>query len=137
MDVRKITEGLSVSPQIMPPEMPELREHGFRAIVCNRPDGEGDQPAFVEVARAAAAEGLEARYLPVVSGRVTDADAEDFGALLEELPGPVLAYCRSGTRSASLWALSEAGRRPVSEILRLARGAGYDLGGLAVRLDGS
>lgn len=136
MDARKLTEALSVGPQITPDEVAAARAQGFRAIVCNRPDGEGDQADFAEIETAAESAGLEARYLPVAPSRVSDADAEAFAALLAELPGPVLAYCRSGTRSATLWALAEAGRRPVPEILGVARNAGYDLGGLAGRLVG-
>ena len=56
---------------------------------------------------------------------------EDFGAALADRPGPVLAYCRSGTRSATLWALSQSGKRSAEEILGMAADAGYDLGGIA------
>ena len=112
-----------------------IRDAGFRAIICNRPDGEGpDQPTFVEIEAAARQAGLEARYLPVTAGLVQDADADTFGQALMELPGPVLAYCRSGTRSATLWSLSEAGRRPVPEILAATRDAGYDMSGVARRI---
>jgi len=135
MQINKVTDALSVSPQITAAEMGEIRDAGFRAIICNRPDGEGpDQPTFVEIEAAARQAGLEARYLPVTAGRVQDADADTFGQALMELPGPVLAYCRSGTRSATLWSLSEAGRRPVPEILAATRDAGYDMTGVARRI---
>ena len=58
---------------------------------------------------------------------ISDADAEAFGKLLDELPKPVLVYCRSGMRSATLWALSQAGTLPVEEIVEAAAVAGYDL----------
>ena len=58
-----------------------------------------------------------------------------FGAAMEQLPGPVLAYCRTGTRSASLWALTKAGRLSADAILRATTAAGYDLAGLRPRLD--
>lgn len=135
MQVNKIDDGLSVAAQVMPEDVPDLAMTGFRAIICNRPDGEGpDQPTHEEVAAAAAAAGLTLRYLPVSSGMVSDADAAAFGAALRELPGPVLAYCRTGTRSATLWALGEAGRRPLPEILKRARAAGYDMNGVARRV---
>ncbi|TPE49241.1 bifunctional protein tyrosine phosphatase family protein/NAD(P)/FAD-dependent oxidoreductase [Amaricoccus solimangrovi] len=135
MDVRKIDETLSVSPQILAEDLPRLRELGFRAVICNRPDGEGpDQPGFEEIEAAAAAEGIEALYLPVATGMVRDEDAVAFGAAIRRLPGPILAYCRTGTRSATLWSLAEAGDRALSDILGRTRGAGYDMNGVARRI---
>jgi len=112
MDPKSLTTGLSVSAQITPADIKAIKDAGFRAILCNRPDGEGaDQPTFDEVAKAAKKAGLEAAYLPIVSGKVTDEDALAFEKTLTELPGPVLAYCRTGTRSATLWSLSQAEQR--------------------------
>lgn len=97
---RKLTDGLTVRPQVSPADMAEVAAAGFRAVICNRPDGEGaDQPTFEEIQKAAAAAGMEARYQPVTSGMVRDEDAAEFGKVLAELPKPVLAYCRTGTRS--------------------------------------
>ncbi|MBK45984.1 MAG: TIGR01244 family phosphatase [Roseovarius sp.] len=135
MQINKVTDALSVSPQITAEDVAAIRDAGFRAIICNRPDGEGaDQPNFEEIEAAARAAGLEARYLPVTSGMVRDEDAAAFGQALMELPGPVFAYCRSGTRSATLWSLAEAKRRPVAEILAATKAAGYDMGGVARRI---
>ena len=135
MDIRRITEDFSVGPQIGADDLAAVRAAGFRAIICNRPDGEGaDQPNFEEIEAAARNEGLQARYLPITSGMVRDADATDFGRALRELPGPILAYCRTGTRSATLWSLSEAAQRPVPEILAATRAAGYDMAGVARRI---
>jgi sulfide:quinone oxidoreductase len=72
----------------------------------------------------------------VRSGGVTLADAQEFGALLAELPKPVLAYCRSGTRCATLWSLSEAGKRPLSDIVARAAAAGYDVAAVMQRVLG-
>ncbi|MEC9310260.1 MAG: sulfur transferase domain-containing protein, partial [Pseudomonadota bacterium] len=81
MDFKTLTSGLSVSPQITIADLPAIRDAGYRAIICNRPDGEGaDQPTFDEIQAAAEKLGLEARYLPIVSGKVSDADAAGFGA---------------------------------------------------------
>lgn len=135
MDPRKISDTLAVAPQISPEDVADLAARGYRAIICNRPDGEGsDQPGFDEIAAAARVAGLEVRYLPVVSGKVSDEDAAAFGAALRDLPGPVLAYCRTGTRSATLWSLSAAASRPVPEILSAAQAAGYDMAGVARRI---
>lgn len=135
MDLRGLEGGVFVAAQIIPSDMPALKARGIRAIICNRPDGEaGDQPGFDEIARAAAAEGIATHYLPVVSGRVSDQDAAGFGAALESLPRPVLAYCRSGTRSATLWALSQAGRLQPAQILSASKAAGHDMGGVVRRI---
>ncbi|MEX6508432.1 TIGR01244 family sulfur transferase [Jiella sp. M17.18] len=134
-EAKKLTDQLSVQGQVRPDEIPALKAAGFRAIIVNRPDGEGaDQPGFAEIARAAKDAGMEARYLPVETGKVSDADAERFGATFDELPKPVLAFCRSGTRSTTLWALSQAGRMPLPEILARAKAAGYDMSGVVRRI---
>lgn len=135
MDIRKITDEVSVAPQLLPGDMAAAAAQGFRSVICNRPDGEAaDQPTFDEVEAAAQAAGLQTRYMPIVSGKVRDEDAEDFGRALMELPGPVLAYCRTGTRSATLWSLSQAGTRDTAAILAATRDAGYDMAGVVRRI---
>ena len=135
MDIRDVSDQFSVSPQITEAEIAALHERGIQSIICNRPDGEGaDQPNFQEIADAAAKLGIETRYIPIAGGIVSDEDAAAFGVALDELPKPVLAYCRSGTRSATLWSLSQAKTRPVSEILSATKGAGYDMAGVVRRL---
>ncbi|KVP69830.1 bifunctional protein tyrosine phosphatase family protein/NAD(P)/FAD-dependent oxidoreductase [Burkholderia ubonensis] len=135
MNIRKLTDTLSVSPQITAADLPALSAAGFRAIVCNRPDGEGpDQPTVAEIRAAAAPLGIAVHDLPVDSGKVTDDQAARFGALIASLAAPVLAYCRTGTRSATLWALSQAGLRPLDDIVATAAAAGYDLAGIAPRV---
>ncbi len=135
MDIKTITDGLSVSPQITAADLPAIKAAGFRSIICNRPDAEaGDQPGHEEIRDAAAAEGLEFRFLPVTPGIVTDETADGFGVAMTELPGPVLAYCRTGTRSATLWSLSQANVRSLPEILAATKAAGYDMSGVARRI---
>lgn len=135
MDPRKISEKFSVSPQIAADDVEALKAAGFKAIICNRPDGEGaDQPTFAEIEKAARNAGLEARYVPVVAGKVRDEDVEGFGAVLKDLPRPVLAYCRTGTRSATLWSFHESKKRPMPEILAATKAAGYDMNGVARRI---
>jgi sulfide:quinone oxidoreductase len=108
MNTKTLRPGLSVTGQMQPKEVSNIAKLGFKSLICNRPDGEGaDQPTFAEIEAAATAAGMEARYIPVVSGRVTDADALKFKAAMEELPGPVLAFCRSGARSTMMWEMSQ------------------------------
>lgn len=135
MELKEISPKVTVSPQIAASDMAAIKSAGYRAIICNRPDGEGaDQPSFEEIEAAAKAEGIEARYVPVQSGMVTDDDVAAFGQALAEVQRPVLAYCRTGTRSATLWSLHEAKKRPVSEILAMTKAAGYDMNGVARRV---
>jgi sulfide:quinone oxidoreductase len=135
MEIKKITDKVSVSPQITASDISEIKEAGYRAIICNRPDGEGsDQPSFEEVEKAAKKAGLVAAYLPVETGMVTDENVVEFGNIVKDLPRPLLGYCRSGTRSATLWSLHEAQKRPLPEILAATKAAGYDMNGVARRV---
>jgi sulfide:quinone oxidoreductase len=135
VDIKKISPFVSVSPQISVTDVGILASQGYRSIVCNRPDGEADdQPLASELAAAAERHGMEFHYQPVVSGQLTDADVSDFGALMASLDGPVLAFCRTGTRSITLWALSEVRHITVEGVLAAAREQGYDLEGLSPRL---
>ncbi|NNE87165.1 MAG: TIGR01244 family phosphatase [Silicimonas sp.] len=135
MDIRQISDLLSVSPQITEADLSALRDAGFRSIICNRPDGEeADQPTFQKIATAAKKLGIEARHIPVAGGMVSDADAAAFRAALDEMPKPILAYCRSGTRSATLWALARADELPLAAILGATQRAGYDMSCLVPRI---
>lgn len=127
-DFRKVTEAFSVSPQITPAEAHAAAASGVALIINNRPDGETtDQPAAAEIEAAARAAGADYLHIPV-SGRPTPEQARAQADAVANAGGPVLAFCRSGTRSITTWALGEAaaGRDP-SELVRLAAGAGYDL----------
>ncbi|MBF9020269.1 TIGR01244 family phosphatase [Rhodobacterales bacterium HKCCA1058] len=135
MEIKTINAEISVATQITPDDVHKLVDQGFRALICNRPDGEAaDQPNFSEIEAAAKKAGLEIRNLPIVSGKVSDQDAADFGAAMQELPRPILAYCRTGTRSATLWSLSQANRMSVADILAATKAAGYDMGGVVRRI---
>ncbi|MGB0904742.1 MAG: TIGR01244 family sulfur transferase, partial [Mangrovicoccus sp.] len=134
-DARKITPELTVSPQIAVEDLQAIADAGFRSIICNRPDGEGaDQPSFDEIATKARELGLEPIYQPVVSGKVSDEDAESFGQVMMQAPKPAFAYCRTGTRCSILWSLNSAKTLPVSEILEKTKAAGYDMAGVVRRI---
>lgn len=126
MQPRQLTEQLSVAPQIAAADMPAIVAQGFRSVVNNRPDGEEPgQPDNAALEAAAHAAGLEWRHIPVVSGKVNDDQVRSFSEALAQLPGPVLAFCRSGTRCSALWALSSDDT--VDNILATTEAAGYDL----------
>ncbi|HVJ03178.1 MAG TPA: TIGR01244 family sulfur transferase, partial [Sphingomonas sp.] len=109
MTIRKIDENVSVAPQIDPQDIPGLAAAGFRAIVNNRPDGEDfSQPEGDAIRRAAEAAGLAYTAIPVTHAGFSAGMVEAMADALESAGGPVLAYCRSGTRSCNLWALAQA-----------------------------
>ena len=135
MKAHRLDGEISVAPQILAADVAAIAEAGFKTIVCNRPDGEGnDQPLFHEIEEAAKEAGIDAHYLPVESGKVTDDDAAGFGKLIDGAPKPVFAYCRTGTRSVTLWSLSRAHKLPLPEILAKTKNAGYDMSGVVRRV---
>jgi uncharacterized protein (TIGR01244 family) len=105
MEYRQISDDYSVSGQISTDEIATIKAAGFKSIICNRPDDEQPgQPSASEIDKAAEAAGLPFRHIPIVSGQpVTPADAEAMAKALDELEGPVFAYCRSGARSTNLF----------------------------------
>ena len=132
----EVTKDFFAAPQLQPEDLRAIAERGIRAIINNRPDGEEVmQPSSDVVATAAREAGLEYRHIPVVAGKLSDQNLMDFELALTDLPGPVLGFCKSGTRAATLWALSEAVRRSPAEILERTAKAGYDLKGLRPRLN--
>jgi uncharacterized protein (TIGR01244 family) len=127
-DVRHVTEGFSVAPQLEIEDFADLKAMGFQHIINNRPDGEAhDQPASAEAEAAARAAGLTYVHAPFV-GQPTP-EAVDAAA---KAAGKTLAYCRSGTRSVTAWAFSQAknGQMTAEEIVRAAARAGYNLSAL-------
>jgi sulfide:quinone oxidoreductase len=104
MDVTHLSPTFAVSPQIQPADVGRLAAAGFKGIINNRPDGEGPgQPSSIEVEAEARRHGLLYRHIPVVPGEATEADARSVAAAVNEAGGPVLAFCRTGNRSAALW----------------------------------
>ncbi len=131
MQARKLTDQVSVAPQITADDIAEAAAAGFKSIICHRPDGEeAGQPQYQEIAVAAEKAGLTVRYQPVVSGQMQEGDADTFATLIEDLPKPILAYCRTGTRCTALWSLAQAGEYAPDEIISRAAEAGYDMRGL-------
>ncbi|RWP18336.1 MAG: TIGR01244 family phosphatase [Mesorhizobium sp.] len=106
MEYRQITEDYSVSGQIQPEEVAAIKAAGFKSVICNRPDDEQPgQPSADTVKAAVEAAGLTFRYIPVFSGQITAQNVEDQAEALDELEGPVFAYCRSGARCTNLFGL--------------------------------
>lgn len=128
-DIRRVTDDFAVAPQIAIDDIPAIAQLGYRAIISNRPDDEAPgQPTAAQVEAAAKAAGLGFVHAPF-AGQPTPAAVEAIGRGLAGNQGPVLAYCRSGTRSITAWALSQAasGARQPDALVSLAAEAGYDL----------
>jgi len=138
LDLKRINDHVSVSGQISPEDVATLKSLGFVAIVNNRPDGEApDQPAGAEIEAAARAAGLAYHAIPLGREGVSPELVEKTKAVIEGSDGPVFCFCRSGTRSTTLWALSQAGQMDASEIISQAAAAGYDMSHLAGMLSRS
>lgn len=126
---RALSDHVLASPQITPADVTEAAAMGVTLIVNNRPDGEEEgQPSGAEIEAAARAAGMDYRAIPVSGGGFAEPQVRAMAQALSSTDGPVLAYCRSGTRSTLLWSLVQAtaGRDP-DEIAAAARAAGYDI----------
>jgi sulfide:quinone oxidoreductase len=134
-DIKKVSPHLSVTGQPSVDDVRHIAAQGFRSIINNRPNGEShDQPDNADIAAEAKARGLVYREVPIVAGQLKDSDVQSFMHVQQTLEGPVLAFCRTGTRSITLWALSEVGRLDIDAIVRTAAELGYNLDDLRPRL---
>ena len=128
LELKRINDHVSVSPQISLDDIAAIKAAGFTAVINNRPDGEAPgQPSSVTMEAAAKAAGIEYHYIPLGRDGVSPEMIDETRAVLEGSHGKVLCYCRSGTRSTTLWALSQAGKMPAQEIVSAAAHAGYDM----------
>lgn len=136
-DFRPLAATVWASPQIEPSDVAEAAGLGIVMIINNRPDAESPgQPDGAAIAAAAQAAGLAYREIPVTHAGFSEAQVRAMRDALDEAQGPVLAYCRSGTRSTLLWALAEAsGGRDPDAIAQAAANAGYDVGPVRALLD--
>lgn len=131
MDLRYLTPDFAVAPQISLEDISEAAQRGFRTLINNRPDEEVEAGlSSVAMQEAAAAAGLDYVHLPYHPGAFTAELIAAFEAALAKAERPVLAWCRSGTRSSHLWAMSQVPETPIDAILDAAGKAGYDLSAL-------
>jgi len=131
MQLNKIIEDYVVSEQITVDDIQTIKEAGFKTIFCNRPDNEEINQVTVEsIKNAALKNGLKFIHQPVIGGQITQVDVDQFGEYFDASEKPIFAYCRTGTRSSMLWALSESGKRTVEDILTMTSKAGYNLNNL-------
>jgi uncharacterized protein (TIGR01244 family) len=110
MEIRPVADGYSVSGQIQPVDVKAIKDAGFRSIICNRPDSEDGAVPHDQIEAAAREAGLAYRFLPVISGQLTQDNVADQAKALDEMEGPVFAYCRSGARCTNLYMLVQQAR---------------------------
>lgn len=134
---RTLDDTIMVSPQIGIDAVAEAKARGVTLIINNRPEGEsGDQVPGAEIEAAARAAGIDYVAIPVTHAGFSEAQVAAMKAALGKSQGPVLAYCRSGTRSTLLWALAQSslGEHP-AVLAEKAAAAGYDLAPVAALMD--
>lgn len=128
MDIRPLTDGYAVSPQIAAEDAAEIAAAGFKTVICNRPDAEVPEEFQAAAIRAAVeAAGMTFVLNPVVGGAITPDNVRGQGGAIANQSGPILAYCASGNRSSVVWAMSQAGSRPVDELIATPAQYGYNL----------
>lgn len=135
--IRQLNDRFAVAPQIAPEDVPAIAAAGYVAIVNNRPDGEeAGQPSGETIRAAAEAAGLSYHAIPITQAGFGPSQLDAMTDALSAADGPVLAFCRSGTRSCNLWALAaaKAGRDP-ELLVEQGADAGYDLSAIRPTLD--
>jgi len=134
--MKTLTDKLYVAGQISVKDLDAIAEAGIKTIINNRPDGEMlMQPKTADLAARANELNMNYHDIPVAGGQVLPGQKETFAQILEKSDGPVLAFCRTGTRSTMLWALSQVHNLSTMDILETALKAGYDFRGHASMLD--
>lgn len=134
---RQLSDRVFASPQIGLAEVAEAARMGIGLIINNRPEGESDdQIPGEEIASAARAAGIDYVAIPVTHAGFSEGQMKAMTAALTSTEKPILAYCRSGTRSTLLWALAEASKgQDPDDLAAAAAGAGYDLTSIRPLLD--
>lgn len=130
MSIEKIADYLYVSRQLTERTAKLVAQYDIKTVICNRPDGEEpNQPDFETVKAWLNAAGIEkVVYMPTTMEAINDAQLKEFQDMVAQSPAPILAYCRTGTRSAMLWAMNQSKRGvEVNSLIRAADLAGINL----------
>lgn len=104
-----MSEHVSFAAQLYPEQLTQVAEKGFKSLINNRPDFEGgaEQPTSAHIEEAARRAGLDYVFQPVIGGQISQLDVEAFARHYNELPKPILMFCRTGTRSNNLFQLAK------------------------------
>ena len=136
MDIRQLSPTFAVSPQIGVEDIPAIVAAGFTTIICNRPDEEvPPSHQATAIGDATIAAGLTFIINSVTHQGLNAGMIDSQKADMDAAIAPILAYCASGTRSAIVWSLTQAGEIPTQDIIAATAAAGYDLGGMGPQID--
>ncbi len=136
MDIRRLTDSYTVSPQILPEHVPEIAQAGFTTVICNRPDDEIPMEIHAHVMQIAVeAAGMTFINHPLTHDTMTPANIAIQMQIVADAPGPVFAYCASGTRCSVIWCLGQPADVDTDTVIKTAAEAGYDLSALRPTLD--
>lgn len=134
MELKRVNQDFYVAGQITANDIVKIADQGIKTLICHRPDGEGaDQPNVIEIEEAAQRHGLNVIYQPITGGKITDQQVTEFKQLYQNAQKPVLAYCRSGMRAISLWALAEVAPQDAA-LVESGNKLGFNLKGLVPRI---
>ncbi len=134
MEIKILTNNISVAGQIDISDISVIKAAGFNIIINNRPDGEAiDQPTSAQIEEAVKKAGLDYIYLPIDQSGISEQMIKKASDLFKNNLS-VFCYCRTGNRSTMLWALSQKGEMDADDIISLAAKAGYDMSHLKIRL---
>ena len=134
---RRLDDTILVAPQIGTDPVAAAVAQGVTLIINNRPEGESDdQVPGADIEAAARAAGIDYVAIPITHSGFSEVRVTAMADALENASGPVLAYCRSGTRSTLLWALAQSslGEHP-AVLSEKAASAGYDLTPVAALME--
>ena len=136
MTFRRLSASFSASPQLSAADVASAAEAGFRTIIDHRPDAEeAGQPSAADMEAIAQSHGLAFAHIPVTTASgIDESDIAQMRAALAKSPGPVLGYCRTGTRAAMMWALSQVGETSPETLMKAGADAGFDLSAIKSRL---
>ncbi|MGB5446525.1 MAG: TIGR01244 family sulfur transferase [Psychromonas sp.] len=126
LEIKPLASQFSVSPQILLDDLSVIAELGYKSIINNRPDGEAsDQPDNHKLQKKCQELGLEYQYMPVIPGNITTQNVQDMRDAISKMPKPILAFCRTGTRSCLLWSGSAEDNITLAQRIEKAGTQGY------------
>ncbi|NPD70080.1 TIGR01244 family phosphatase [Lichenicola cladoniae] len=136
MTFKRLSASFSASPQLSAADVAAAADAGFRTIIDSRPDAEdADQPSAEDMEAIAQSHGLDFAHIPVTTAiGIDESDIAQMRAAISKSPGPVLGYCRTGTRAAMMWALSQVGETSPEMLMKASADAGFDLSAIKSRL---
>ena len=135
MKIKPLTDRFAVSPQLRASDVAQAAAKGYKTIINNRPDGEmWGQPKAADIEAEAQKHGLHYLHIPISLRGLAEGQVEAQAAAQADNEGPILAFCNTGTRSAMVWALSQAGKMSADEIINAAAQAGYNVNNLRPHL---